>query len=66
MLPILCDAGFTDLVTTSGFTRIRTALYEKPAKFADYMLIDRPEAVRRFDVVATPVVSDHCPLVLHL
>ncbi|WP_299153873.1 endonuclease/exonuclease/phosphatase family protein [uncultured Tateyamaria sp.] len=61
-LQILGQAGLTDLVTTCGFTSTRTAQYTKPGKFADYMLINDPGAVRDFDVVQTPIVSDHCPL----
>ena len=35
-------------------------------KVADYMLIDRPDAVVSFDVVYDPEVSDHCPLILEV
>jgi endonuclease/exonuclease/phosphatase family metal-dependent hydrolase len=63
-LAFLKSHGFQDLVTAGGFSGTRTSHYTKPAKFADYMLINRPKAVARFDVVTTPEVSDHCPLVL--
>ncbi|SMY07159.1 endonuclease/exonuclease/phosphatase family protein [Flavimaricola marinus] len=59
-------AGFTELVTSRGFTSTRNSHYTKPARFADYMLIDQPEAVGHFDVIFDPEVSDHCPLVLEI
>ncbi|WP_299727116.1 endonuclease/exonuclease/phosphatase family protein [uncultured Tateyamaria sp.] len=65
-LAILADAGFTELVTGRGFDSTRNAQYKKPGKFADYMLIDSEAAVRGFDVIHDPEVSDHCPLVLEL
>lgn len=65
-LRILNDAGFSELVTGRGFVSTRNSHYTKPGKFADYMLIDREEAVRAFDVVRDPEVSDHCPLLLDL
>ncbi len=58
--------GFLDLVTANGHAGTRTAEYRKPGKFADYMLIDNPGAVKSFDVVRHPEVSDHCPLVLEI
>ena len=63
-LSILSDAGFAELVTGRGFNSTRTTHYKKPGRFADYMLINREEAVKRFDVIHDPEVSDHCPLVL--
>lgn len=65
-LQILADAGFAELVTAGGFAGTRSAQYQRPGRFADYMAISRPAAVRRFDVVRAPEVSDHCPLVLEL
>lgn len=65
-LAILADAGMTELVTGRGFNGTRTAHYKKPGRYADYMFINREEAVQRFEVVYTPEVSDHCPLVLDL
>lgn len=65
-LAILTAAGFTELVTTMGFHGTRTSHYTKPGRFADYMLINRPEAVARFEVVYSPEVSDHCPLILEV
>ncbi|MHA3914421.1 endonuclease/exonuclease/phosphatase family protein [Halovulum sp. GXIMD14793] len=63
-LRILGDLGLTELVTTGGFSGTRSALYPKPGRFADYMLINDRVKVTRFDVISTPVVSDHCPLLL--
>ena len=65
-LRILSGAGFSELVTGRGFEGTRNSHYRKPGKFADYMLINREEAVRDFDVIRDPEVSDHCPLVLEL
>ncbi len=65
-LKILADAGMVELVTGRGFTSTRNSHYTKPGKYADYMLINRGSAVRAFDVIYDPEVSDHCPLVLEL
>jgi endonuclease/exonuclease/phosphatase family metal-dependent hydrolase len=65
-LALLADQGFTELVTDRGFAGTRSGHYTKPGRFADYMLIDREGAVKRFDVVYAPEVSDHCPLVLEI
>ncbi len=65
-LALLADAGFSELVTGRGFTSTRNSQYKKPGRFADYMLISDADAVRKFDVVYDPEVSDHCPLVLTL
>ncbi len=65
-LSLTRDAGFTELVTSGGFAGTRTSQYKKPERFADYMLVNRPEAVLSFEVVYQPEVSDHCPLVLEI
>ncbi|MFN3225176.1 MAG: endonuclease/exonuclease/phosphatase family protein [Hyphomicrobiales bacterium] len=65
-LKTLEDAGLTELVTSRGFESTRNSHYKKPNRFADYMLINRIEVVRGFDVIHDPEVSDHCPLVLEL
>ena len=65
-LEILSDTGLSELVTGHGFPGTRNSHYKKPGKFADYMLINDVDAVRAFDVVYDPEVSDHCPLVLDL
>jgi endonuclease/exonuclease/phosphatase family metal-dependent hydrolase len=63
-LALLARAGFTELVTAQGHPGTRTEAYPKPGKFADYMAVSDPAAVRGFEVVRTPEVSDHCPLLL--
>lgn len=65
-LAIMKTAGFAELVTAFGFKSTRSSRYEKPGRFADYMLVNRIEDIAAFAVVSEPVVSDHCPLVLAL
>lgn len=65
-LSVLREAGMVELVTQRGFESTRSSHYSKPGKFADYMLINREEEVRHFEVVYDPEVSDHCPLILDL
>lgn len=64
---MLRDAfGLIDLVTSRGFTDTRTSHYAKPGRYADYMLVTPDVPVAAFDVVATPEVSDHRPLLLEI
>ena len=63
-LRFLQGHGFTELVTGRGFEGTRTSHYAKPGRYADYMLVNREEDVRGFEVIFDPEVSDHCPLVL--
>ncbi|MDH6266839.1 endonuclease/exonuclease/phosphatase family metal-dependent hydrolase [Rhizobium sp. SG_E_25_P2] len=65
-LRFMQERGFTELVTRHAPEGTRTSLYNKPGRFADYMLIDQPEKVLSFDVVRDPEVSDHCPLVIEI
>lgn len=65
-LALLQNAGMVELVTHRSFISTRSSHYKKPEKFADYMLVNRDDAVRDFQVVYDPEVSDHCPLVLEL
>lgn len=65
-LAILGRDSLTELVTGRGFESTRNSHYTKPGRFADYMLISDEGAVRGFDVIHDPEVSDHCPLVLEL
>lgn len=58
--------GLVELVTTRGFTDTRTSYYEKPGRYADYMLVTPDVPVKTFDVVATPEVSDHRALLLEI
>ncbi|MEM9640827.1 MAG: endonuclease/exonuclease/phosphatase family protein [Pseudomonadota bacterium] len=65
-LEILSDSGLVELVTRRGFIGTRNSYYKKPGKFADYLLVSDAQAVKEFDVVDDPEVSDHCPLVLRI
>lgn len=65
-LAILADSGLKELVTGRGFKSTRSTHYTKHGRFADYMLINREEVVKSFEVIGVPEVSDHCPLVLEL
>lgn len=65
-LSILTQAGMSELVTGRGFDGTRSSHYKKPGRYADYMLINREDAVKGFDVIHHPEVSDHCPMVLEL
>ncbi|GAA4219183.1 endonuclease/exonuclease/phosphatase family protein [Actinocatenispora rupis] len=63
MFPILAKAGLTDLVRDAD---TRTSRYRKPLRHASYLLVSDPAAVRRFEVLADPEVSDHRALLLDL
>ena len=65
-LQILKSAGMTELVDDRGFKTTRNSHYNKPGKFADYMLINCQIEVQDFQVVYDPEVSDHCPLVIEV
>lgn len=54
----------TELVTSRGFEGTRTALYEKPERFADYLFVNDAVRVAGFEVLMEPEVSDHATLVL--
>lgn len=60
---ILADLGLTDLV---GSADTRTALYTKPVRHASYLLVSDPAAVRRFEILTEPEVSDHRVLLVDL
>ncbi|GAB2673008.1 endonuclease/exonuclease/phosphatase family protein [Thalassiella azotivora] len=60
---VLGRLGLTDLV---GDADTRTSRYAKPVRHAGYVLVSDPDAVRRFEVVRSPEVSDHRPLLLDL
>ena len=51
-------------MTAGGHTGTRTSRYPKPGRFADDMLVNRETAIRAFEIIRDPEVSDHCPLVL--
>jgi endonuclease/exonuclease/phosphatase family metal-dependent hydrolase len=63
--------GFTELVEAGNFNGTRTSYYKRrpdtqPPYFADYMLVNQRVVVDTFDVVSSPEISDHCPLVLDI
>jgi endonuclease/exonuclease/phosphatase family metal-dependent hydrolase len=60
---VLASIGLTDLVTTAD---TRTSYYPKPVRHAGYLLVSDPSAVRRFEILAEPEVSDHRALLLDL
>ncbi|MEV0897114.1 endonuclease/exonuclease/phosphatase family protein [Actinoplanes sp. NPDC049802] len=60
---ILAGAGLTDLV---GDADTRTPHYPKPVRHAGYLLISDVTAVRRFEVLTEPEVSDHRILMLEI
>lgn len=60
---MLAQIGLADLVRTAD---TRTSRYGKPLRHADYLLVSDPTAVRRFEIVADPEVSDHRALVLDI
>ena len=63
---VLAELGLTDLVTSRGFAGTRTSRYQKPGRFADYMLVGPGVGVQHFAVVTEPEVSDHCPLLIEI
>lgn len=58
---ILAEAGLTDLV---GAADTRTSRYPKPVRHASYLLVSDISAVKHFEVLAEPEVSDHRALLL--
>jgi endonuclease/exonuclease/phosphatase family metal-dependent hydrolase len=58
---VLADLGLTDLV---GTTDTRTSSYPKPTRHASYLLVSNPTAIKTFQVLTTPEVSDHRALLL--
>jgi endonuclease/exonuclease/phosphatase family metal-dependent hydrolase len=60
---ILADLGVTDLV---GSSDTRTTRYTKPVRHASYLLVSEPAAVRGFQIVTEPEVSDHRVLLVDL
>jgi endonuclease/exonuclease/phosphatase family metal-dependent hydrolase len=53
---VLAELGLRDLV---GEADTRTSRYAKPLRHASYLLVSDPGAVRAFEVVTDPEVSDH-------
>ena len=61
-LEILED-GMRNLIKESGIKSTRSALYTKPVKFADYILVSKDIQIKKFEVTSKEV-SDHLPLFL--
>jgi len=55
--------GLRNLIKEFGITSTRTSFYQKPEKFADYMLVSSGITVQAFEVLPDEV-SDHAPLML--
>jgi hypothetical protein len=62
---VLGELGLRDLGRRFDIHCTRSSLYTKSVRYADYVLADDRLEVERLEVVRSPVVSDHCPLVLH-
>ena len=60
---ILAGAGLTDLVGTAD---TRTSHYRKPVRHASYVLVSDVAAVKHFEILADPEVSDHRALILDI
>ncbi len=60
---VLGGIGLTDLV---GASDTRTSAYAKPVRHASYLLVSDQDAVASFEILESPEVSDHRPLVLDL
>ena len=59
----LADIGFTELVR---YADTRTSLYKKSVRHANYLLVSNPSDVHKLDIPATPIVSDHRPLIVDI
>jgi endonuclease/exonuclease/phosphatase family metal-dependent hydrolase len=62
-LKLFEEAGMRNLVTEFGITSTRTRFYDKPVRFADYVLTSSGIEVEDFRVLPDEV-SDHAPLAL--
>jgi endonuclease/exonuclease/phosphatase family metal-dependent hydrolase len=62
-LKMLEKAGRRNLVKEYDVTSTRTSFYEKPEKYADYILVSNDIQVQEFRVLPEEV-SDHAPLLL--
>lgn len=63
---ILADLGLADRTLAVAPEGTRTSYYDKPGRFADYVLTNPAAAAATVTVVRQPEVSDHCPLVVTL
>jgi hypothetical protein len=62
---VLARVAPYNLITDRSIEGTRTSNYTKPERHADYMLVNGPLKDADFQVIRTPEVSDHCPLVLN-
>jgi len=62
-MAILEQTGLQNLITHNGIISTRTSLYDKPVKFADYVLVSPSLSVSSFTVLPDEV-SDHSALLL--
>jgi endonuclease/exonuclease/phosphatase family metal-dependent hydrolase len=60
---LLAKHGMTDMV---GEADTRTSRYTKQVRSASYLFVSSPGAVRSFEVVTAPEVSDHRALALDI
>ena len=63
---VLGELGLSDLNRRFDIHCTRSELYQKPVRYADYLLANEYSKVAGLHVVRQPIVSDHCPLVLQL
>lgn len=62
-LAILEEIGLRNLIKEYGIVSTRTSFYEKPEKFADYVLVSPNLRIRKFEVLPDEV-SDHAALLM--
>ncbi len=62
-MAILEKCGLRNLIKECAITSTRTSFYEKPDKFADYILVSKGIVVKNFKVLPEEV-SDHSPLLI--
>ncbi len=60
---VLAAIGLTDLV---GAADTRTSHYRKPVRHASYLLVSDVAAVKQFEILTDPEVSDHRALILDI
>jgi endonuclease/exonuclease/phosphatase family metal-dependent hydrolase len=59
----ILEKGMRNLIKDYRIDSTRTLIYDKPERFADYVLVSPGIKVKSFDVL-DDTVSDHSPLVL--
>ncbi len=64
-IKILENAGLKNLIKEYNLTSTRTSYYNKPEKFADYILVSSQVVVKEFKVLPDEV-SDHAPLIIEI